>query len=143
MGINRKNEIDFRYGPLVGIKSDGSRVIILSEEMLGDDLQIDDKGKLTLNAEKVIDKLSLVNRPDSGGLANMFYEYIATDFSETNPNKFLYTEPKEFGVGLKLFTNSLLESFADDGNYTIWADATKTTKIDFTVVNGLVNSISQ
>jgi len=56
MGINRKNEIDFKYGPLVGIKSDGSRVIILSEEMLGDDLQIDNKGKLTLNAEKAVQK---------------------------------------------------------------------------------------
>lgn len=142
MGINRKNEIDFKYGPLTGIKSDGSRVVILSEDMLGDDLQLDSKGKLTLNAEKAIEKLSLVNTPtDGAGLGNLFYEYKTTSNSPTNPDNVIYTDPKDLDLGISVWVDSLLTKPVEDGDYEIWKDADGTYKVYMKVIGGVIDTI--
>lgn len=143
MGINRKNEIDFRYGPLVGIKSDGSRVVILSEEMLGEDLQIDEKGKLTLNAPKAVEKLSLVNKNpgDGGGLGELFFEYKLVDKPASGITS-LFTEPKDLGIGLNVYQDSLLKTpLEDDGNYAIYTDEKLIDKVTLKIVSGIIDDV--
>ena len=76
MGINRKNEIDFRYGPLTGIKSDGSKVIILSEDMLGEEFVVEN-GRLRIDTSKLgavgVNKPIDPTLPDTGGV---FYQVL-------------------------------------------------------------------
>jgi len=140
--MNRKNEIDFEYGPLVGIKKDGTRVVILSEDMLGDDLKIDNKGKLTLNAEKAIEKLSLVNRPPGagGGLGELFFEYMLVDKTESGLSS-LFTEPKPLDNNLKAFEDSLLSKAMADGTYWVWTSFEMIEKVGLEIINGVIVQI--
>lgn len=146
MGINRKNEIDFRYGPLVGIKSDGSRVVILSEEMLGEDLQIDEKGKLTLNAPKAVEKLSLVNRfpgditDNAGGLAELFAEYKLVEPSADYISS-IFTLSEPLDIGVKVYDSVKLNNAVVDGSYWIYTDETKMVKVQLKVIDGLIVEI--
>lgn len=82
MGINRKNEIDFKYGPLTGIKSDGSKVVILSEDMLGEEFVVEN-GRLRIDTSKLgtggVNKPIDPTLPDTNG---PFYQ-VLTLFPES------------------------------------------------------------